>query len=797
MTEKITYVEIDLNRCSNDYGVSPCTASGPAVDKCFNCFATCQDKDNYVQETVTSRHSSVTSKPPIDIDAVPDLQSYSIRPAQLDLGESIGTRASVSLSFKDSRYPDTGPEGDYYLTERDYDPYTVGTYWGKFRARYPFIKAANIRLIRGDTTQSIEQMETRHFIIDSVAGPDSSGKFTITCKDALKLADGKKAQAPVLSNGEIAANITDSATSLTLTPSGIGDSEYPASGYINLGGEEICSFTRAADVMTIVRGQYNTSATDHDEGARVQLCLEYSAQIVTDIINDLLADYANVPSSYIPLVDWNGEDSTYINRTYSALIPEPESVTDLVNELLQQTASNIWWDDINKLMQFSVLKAVDTDATTYSDNLILADSFSAKDQNNKRVSQVWTYFGQINPLEDLKKNFNYSRTQINVNLESETNFDGTPSIKRIYSRWIDEAAREAAERLNELVLSRYATPPRLLGFTLQRAPELTRPALAGGYNVENWTLQTDKGFAQTVPVQVTQMKSTDANFIIQAEEVLYSETVAPVDPQEKAVEFATDEETDIDLYAKALAGAGSNTPPEVGDTWTFTVKSGVTIGSTSTGTYAIETGVWPAGITVKLVNNGTIVGKGGAGGAASVVTGPVASNVNNGTSGGDSVNASSDLEITNNGVIGGGGGGGGSAVGQGGPFFGALCISAGSNGAGFTLNAIPVAEYIDPFDNGFFPTRTVISGNQSTDQLGGVEVFASSIYESHSSTATGGKGGDLGADGSDGAYTQSSSAGSSDVSDTATGGAAGSAINKNGNTVTITNNGQILGDINA
>ena len=211
----------------------------------------------------------------------------------LDLGESIGVRASVSITFGDARYPDTGPEGDRYLADRDYDPYTRGSYWGKFRARYPFTQGSDIRVIRGSSDQSLEQMETRHFIVENVSGPTSSGAFSIVCKDALKLADSKKAQCPVLSQGELAADITNSATSFTLSPSGIG-ADYDASGFINLGGEEICSYTRSGDVMTIVRGQFNTDAIAHEAGARVQLCKNFAAGSslrATDIINDLLVNF--------------------------------------------------------------------------------------------------------------------------------------------------------------------------------------------------------------------------------------------------------------------------------------------------------------------------------------------------------------------------------------------------------------------------------------------------------------------------------------------------------------------------
>ena len=800
MTERISYVEIDLTRCALEYGVAPCTASIPTTgaEKCFNCLATCQDRDTYLepsnnaQETVTSRHSTASGTLPIDIDAIPDLAAVSIRPAQLDLGESIGVRASVTLTFKDARYPDTGPEGDRYLSDRNYDPFTQGSYWGKFRARYPFTQGADIRLIRGSSDQSLAQMETRHFIVDNVSGPDSKGTFTIVCKDALKLADSKRAQSPVLSQGELSATLPISGPSaITLLPAGIGAS-YPDGGYLNIGGEEIIAFSNLAGTDTFQisgRGSFNTTAQEHDAGSRVQLCNNYEATDslrVSDIIKDLLVTYAQVPSEYIPIGDWNNEDDTYIKRTYSAIIPEPESVTSLVNELLQQTASTIWWDDVNKLMQFRVLKDVSTDAALYDDNLILADSFSAKDQNSKRVSQVWTYFGQINPLENLTDRKNYSRTQANIDPESEANFEGVPSIRRIFSRWITAESRPTAENLNLTILSRYSTPPRLVSYALQRDVNLTVPQLSGGYNVRNRNTQTATGAAEIVPIQVTQLKSSDTGFTVIGEEVIYSQTITPTDPQEKAVPLESDENS-ISLYDKAILS--NNAAPEAGDTWTFSISTGTIIGSNSTAGPAITTGTeWPAGVTLILINFGSVVGKGGAGAAGGGDNGVGNNGIGFvGLAGGDAISADYDLSVTNNGIIGGGGGGGG-----GGGADAVLVIGnpnaligggGGGGGTGFTSSLGGVggtkrdAVGISGDDGSSGGSSTELEAGIGGD--GGSIIFGGTDYVG----GKGGAGGDLGANGISGnsGLTAFGSAGG-------IGGTAGAAINKNGYTVTVTGN---------
>ncbi|HET9574536.1 MAG TPA: hypothetical protein VFP29_12510 [Methyloceanibacter sp.] len=122
------------------------------------------------------------------------------------------------------------------------------------------------------------------------------------------------------------------------------------------------------------------------------------------------------------------------------------------------------------------------------------------------------------------------------------------------------------------------------------------------------------------------------------------------------------------MKSAAIAAGWDQVAPLV---MTVTVNSGVVIGSTSTGSYAFDTGnTFPSGSRLKLVNAGKIVGKGGGGGDGSDAMyrafvgdpgwGSNSSDGYSGTAGGPALNAQVALEIDNTGgVIGGGGGGGG------------------------------------------------------------------------------------------------------------------------------------------
>lgn len=124
----------------------------------------------------------------------------------------------------------------------------------------------------------------------------------------------------------------------------------------------------------------------------------------------------------------------------------------------------------------------------------------------------------------------------------------------------------------------------------------------------------------------------------------------------KANQFAftiSSNQTNANLRTLAV-NAGWNQSSKV----VATINGGVYISSNSTGTPALTVnGSFPGG--VELVNNGFIVGMGGAGGKGAQNTGgnEVASVA--GSSGGLALSVSVGVSINNQGTIGGGGGGGG------------------------------------------------------------------------------------------------------------------------------------------
>lgn len=227
----------------------------------------------------------------------------------------------------------------------------------------------------------------------------------------------------------------------------------------------------------------------------------------------------------------------------------------------------------------------------------------------------------------------------------------------------------------------------------------------------------------------------------------------------KRIDLRLTTQTNVNLreYARS-AGALEDRAYAV----TCTIASGHVIGSTSVALPAFDTGVWPAGTTIKLLleTGSRICGRGGAGGRGGLV--PPSTFNDPGQAGGPALQTWNNLVIVNRGSIQGGGGGGG-----GGTFVSTVPGCGGGGGAGYLASE----PGLGGFGIGGAGQLAAGNGQGGTIGLGGL----GGVLAGHNS---GGNGGGPGAAGSPG--------GSLGTAITpAAGGAAGNAINYL-STVTVT-----------
>jgi len=583
MTQQaLTYVELQLRTCALSFGQLPCTATLGPAGKCFNTRATCQDRPNFTETNPVLRFAKASDYRPQDIEAIASIADVSVTPARIKPGEDLGSRATLKVSFKEHPHSDTGPGLDPYYAERGYNPYEQGSFWSKFRARQPYLKGERIVLRQGFVGQTLDETEASLFIVESFDGPTIDGIYSVTAHDPLKMLDGDRAQCPKVSRGRLSADLDAVATSFSIIPADLGDAEYAASGWLNLGGKEMVSFTRVGDVFTIVRGQMNTDAAEHKAGDRVQQAARFDSMDPALIIQQLMQDFAGVPPDWVPIGDWLAETGGYLQRVFDATIAEPTAVSKLVGELMEQAGLSVWWDEIGWQLRLRVLRPIPTDADLFDERLMLNQSIGIREQPDRRYSEVMMYFGQVSPLGGDRID-NYSALSITSNLEAQDNYQSA-KIKKIYSRWIARGGRTAADRVGRMVLSRYTDPPRLFTFGLHRGAQDT-PVLGEGYRVGHRSLQDATGARAAEAVQIVSLRRGTTQFDVTAEGFSYD--LGP-DIGDRQVTINANmfgvsvRELHDDLYPD----------PQVGDTVTCVIEAQATVGG-APGLPALSIGDWP------------------------------------------------------------------------------------------------------------------------------------------------------------------------------------------------------------
>jgi len=501
----VLLVEIDLDKCDLDYGNSPCTAAGGAGSECYNTRATCQDLANYDNSaTLTLKFSDVFVEGETFFHCI---ESSTLAPTVIKPDKGLGLRASIKITVSDFPHHDRGV--DPYVASRSYTPGDQGTFFSKLFARNRHYAGRALRVKTGYIADpfSASDFETRNYIIDNIAGPDDAGRYTITAKDILDLADDRRAVAPAVSTGKLQADIDDAETSLTVT-SGT-ESEYTESKYIRIANEiiEAPIADRSANVFSnLTRGTWNTEAKDHDDGDTVQACKWFDNENVVDLVQDLLVDYAGISSSYITAADWDADrDTWYSTATLNTLITEPEGINKLINELAAQFFFQIWWDEISQKIIFNPIAPPSPIATipeiTDADNII-ADSIRVKRDESKRLSRVIVYYNPRSPIETRDaKDYKSFYARIDSDAESGDEYDDIRQ-KIIFARFIDKEL--LAMQVGGRLLARQRSAPRDIKFTLDAkdADKVTGDLV----DIVSRALQGFDGAASSTRFQITSFK---------------------------------------------------------------------------------------------------------------------------------------------------------------------------------------------------------------------------------------------------------------------------------------------------
>lgn len=196
-------LELDIDRCTNTYGVAPCTAAAGVGNECYNTFATCHARATFVRGTATKKFCSrgvvvpgETVRPYISGNAA-------VTPTEIVPGKGLAMRSQTQVKLVDEPAPDH-LEDPYYATR---PAAAQGTFLTRLLARNTNLVGRVARVRQGYVVSPWDWtvFQTQLFVIDAVRGPDDSGNVTLVLSDPLKLAD--RNVVPAATAGKLAAAI--------------------------------------------------------------------------------------------------------------------------------------------------------------------------------------------------------------------------------------------------------------------------------------------------------------------------------------------------------------------------------------------------------------------------------------------------------------------------------------------------------------------------------------------------------------------------------------------------------------
>lgn len=520
--QPIVIVEVDQDRCGRVFGVAPCTGVG---EPCFNTYATCKSANNYELGTpLTLRFCQNNVGQPFDSQyLIPLLEDVETTPTRINPGggdgnaSPFGERASISVTLNDAPHSDN--RVDPYLSQRSYNPLERSTFWRKWLARNPYYNGRAIRVREGYLGQAWADMQLRHYVMDKIAV--RNGKISITGKDILKLADDKQAVAPNPTGAYLMGDMTETQTNCVVF--GAALAAFGSNGTLRIGNECVQYAGSSSDangritLNNLARGTDGTTVDSHSDKDAVQVCLRFGHWLPWQLIRTLLVDYASIPATYIDSAAWDAEGSTWLNQfTVTRLITEPTGVAQLVGEICQQVLMYVWWDERAKQIKMRALRPFDDDAiaSINDDDHIVADSVQLSEDADSRASQVWVYYGQLDPTESLDNTKNYAKLRVRVDTNAESGFQFNDTrIAKIFAAWIETDAQ--AINLAARYLGRYRSNVKILSLQLDAKD---RDVWTGSVvDVETAQLVDERGLPKLARFEVISAHEPSSGELIQLE----------------------------------------------------------------------------------------------------------------------------------------------------------------------------------------------------------------------------------------------------------------------------------------
>jgi hypothetical protein len=449
----VVIVEVDLDYVTDVAG-GPILAVNSDGSFCYSTPSTMGTQIIVTTGIKTRRWMTSTQKAiPLTLDAIPCLKSASILAEEIRIGRGLGFFGKVSLALIDFVDDDRRTEDPFAndVSRIGTNP-EDGSYFGKLFARNPYWTNRPIRVIEGFTTDGAfdpSDAIVHNFFVRDVQGP-VDGNFTINAVGPLQLLNLEESEAPKASDGVLAADITDVATSATIADP-VFAATYPTSGSLRI-GDEVCTYTRSGQALTLTRAQKGTKAETHGEGDSIQQVLTYSATPIVDIIEDLLTTYGGVDPSNLALAEWATEQSSWLSDyVLTADVSQPTKILDLLQELLEVAVCVFWWDDRTGQLRLRAVRPAFNAIDTWGDKSHLLKRPQIRRDMGERVSRTDVLVQLRTAASDPKSSSSYRFRLIGDEQGAGVGKHGSSKLKLVPSRWLSDSTISLGARVSAQV----------------------------------------------------------------------------------------------------------------------------------------------------------------------------------------------------------------------------------------------------------------------------------------------------------------------------------------------------------
>lgn len=489
-------VSIFLDKCIRVFGTSPCLATGAP---CYNTWTTCKYKSAYSATVAEYKFCHNDTPNPLPGQIIrPYVKGTRYLAQEILPADALLINQRMDLTMLDELDGDIGidpyrvsptlrqaPGGSESITAQ-------GTFWRKLIARNKNYKNRRVYIRRGFIAQGFTEADYRTVftgVLDNVeVAADGSVKLSAT--GLLKLTD---VDFPQKTDGRLGAALSAGAASLTLSAwSGVDRygptpaSKYKASGYIKIddeimgyGGLSLDVNTGITTISGLSRGLFLDDgwmpAATHDADAMVQQ-VEYLQGNPIDLIHTLL-NYASILDGDIDVGGFAAQRDTWFSGViFRGILHEPVKIKILLQELREQTLTNLWQGD-DQLIHVGSLQP-NPPGQPYREINDLANiiyrSRAVNDHEEQRLTRVAIYYN-IHPNKSGSDTDHYARAAVVVDADAESSreYAETKARKPILSRWMrswfgaEDYARITASRM----VKRFRDGARTITFDLELKDE--------------------------------------------------------------------------------------------------------------------------------------------------------------------------------------------------------------------------------------------------------------------------------------------------------------------------------------